>query len=148
MQEVFRGQRVQFLQRLDTFGVENLLKLLFPNSFDEHEHLNLSESNARDSFLRYLMVIRHALPPIVPMVQKLSIERKAGATRRSSIARSPASVRLTGEANDASRERVLQAHNHRYLQASPTAGPSLLQAAAASRNAEMADGVRGCSTLP
>jgi hypothetical protein len=63
MEEIPQGEPVKLFQLGDSFGFQYSLQLIGWNFFDEHEHLDLGKFDAGDSFLRYLMAIRHASLP-------------------------------------------------------------------------------------
>jgi hypothetical protein len=52
VEEIPHGKPIQVFQLSDTFGFQYSLQMFRWNFFDEHEHLDLSEFDARDSFLR------------------------------------------------------------------------------------------------
>jgi hypothetical protein len=63
MKEIPQSEPVKLFQLRDSLRVQYSLQMIWWKSFDDNENFDLSEFDARDSFLRYLMVIRHALPP-------------------------------------------------------------------------------------
>ena len=62
-QEIPCCEPIELVQIADSFRVQYALQPLGRHSFDEHEHLDLSELDARDSFLRCPMAIRHGPGP-------------------------------------------------------------------------------------